>query len=569
VRANRFRSQFHKVVMPLLVGALTMGSAVFADDANNPDSFKTPKTAPDTTVTTPGNAPAVDLHFPLDSNSDITTGPAGCPMLVIDGNVWDIKTAAIHVLLEDAPPPRTRRALSDNGKYFAAIIDEGATPKSIGVWNCDTGKKICDIPLDGKQQIDVILFSRNNYLIYSGRSIPDLYVWDVAGNQQMDPLAIKAERNDQGHVAFSPDGQYFTAVVKDKLTLFRTATGKPITQMSPPKHIEQYRPKPANDAAATNNPKPARIEAPNPRMMAIPDNDYVFVYAWLQSMEFSPDGKEIAAVSTYPVPRLIVWDILGHVEVDEILAVPQMAFWENKVEWFPDKSGWFVDGCVIPRDVKKPVMTFLRGMVSPKPWLCDSNHVLAALPSNPGVYQSYEIPWKDIKESLAMMKHPRESLLSPTTFVSVKVDAGDLTGDAPAAAKQIADAFTTRLHRDGIPVSDGNDTVFTLKLSEKPGDTLPIYERQSPFDFRGKDTGQTMTEQKGALVVELTTKGDDTVLWRDTINATSSRSFQEQINDAAIRKSMLDGLSMRLSGINPPYFIPKDEKKLALPVVMQ
>ncbi len=34
--------------------------------------------------------------------------------------------------------------------------------------------------------------------------------------------------------------------------------------------------------------------------------DAVFIYAWMQDIKFSPDGLEIAAISTHPIPRLIV-----------------------------------------------------------------------------------------------------------------------------------------------------------------------------------------------------------------------------------------------------------------------
>ena len=93
-----------------------------------------------------------------------------------------------------------------------------------------------------------------------------------------------------------------------------------------------------------------------------------------------------------------------------------------------------------------------------------------------------------------------------------------------------------RLQNDGIRVEAGRPTTFRLRFSENAGDTLPIYERQNPFDFQGRDTGRTATEAEGSLVVELVA-GDKT-LWRDTISASSSRSFREEINDTTVRNNI-------------------------------
>ncbi len=95
--------------------------------------------------------------------------------------------------------------------------------------------------------------------------------------------------------------------------------------------------------------------------------------------------------------------------------------------------------------------------------------------------------------------------------------------------------------------------MFTLRVSEKAGDTLPIYQRQSPFDLRGKDTGRKATERLGTLVVELTTKGQAAPLWREKLEGTSRRSFSEEINDATMRKSLMESLSHEISELPMPY----------------
>ena len=134
---------------------------------------------------------------------------------------------------------------------------------------------------------------------------------------------------------------------------------------------------------------------------------------------------------------------------------------------------------------------------------------------------------------------------------------------------QAGDALGQRLQRDGIKIANGQKTTFHLRSSEQAGDTLPIYSCQSPFDFRGNDTGRTATERKGSLVVELTAAGEESPLWREALDASSARSFREDINDASIRTTMLESLTHQIGELYLPYFIAKDEKLLALPAVFQ
>ena len=70
-------------------------------------------------------------------------------------------------------------------------------------------------------------------------------------------------------------------------------------------------------------------------------------------------------------------------------------------------------------------------------------------------------------------------------------------------------------------------------------------------------------------ILELTADGEAAPLWREALDASSARSFREDINDANIRKTMLESLTRQIGELYLPYFIPKDEKRLALPVVFQ
>ena len=53
------------------------------------------------------------------------------------------------------------------------------------------------------------------------------------------------------------------------------------------------------------------------------------------------------------------------------------------------------------------------------------------------------------------------------------------------------------------------------------------------------------------------------------LDAASSRSFHERINDVSNRKSMLRDLAQQIKEQAFPHFIPESEELLALPVVIR
>jgi len=516
------------------------------------------------------DAPPTDTDFevriPFNDNSHVTFGPAGCPVIVCGNDVWNVRRNEIQTQLDGEIERNALTVLSDDGRYFAAGMkskNQEETP--VQVWSTESGEKVCEIPGAPNRFVDLMLFSRNKYLILGGRSTPDLRVWDIEEQKESKPIDIKAKRIEQGKAAFSADGELFLAIVNDKLTLFRTATGKAVTVMSPPRRM-------VRDAAPAPNAPPAKPVRGKPAAIPAGDpTDAIFIYAWMQALKFSPDGTEIAAVSTHPDPRLIVWDVKGKLLFDEPLMLPRMAFWEHSLQWLPDKTGWLVSGHIIDRVTKRAVVGIRKTFGNDlRVWLYDTDHLVGAFPHQPAELQSYVIPWKKIRESAELMSDPNAGLLGPSQSVSIAIDfGGQLSGDANQTAAMIANALGKRLQRDGIKVANGQKTQFKLRFSEQAGDTLPIYERQSPFDLRGQATGRNATERKGSLVVELTADGESAPLWRDSLNANSARSFREEINDVNIRKTMLESLTHQIQELYLPYFIPKDEEFLALPVVFQ
>jgi hypothetical protein len=493
-----------------------------------------------------------EVRIPFENAEEIVFGPLGCPVVIAGQNVWDLAAGRIAQTLEGEREMRSLAAISANGAWFAAANKSpNQEDTAIDVWNTATGKKVLTIPGDAERYADVIAFTRDKYLAIAGRSSPEIQVWDVETGKQAKSLTAPTERLDRGKLAFTADGQYY-AVAEKQLGVFKTATGKQVAQMAAALSMERS----GQKSGTPRRPAP---------------DDTVFVNAWMADMEFSPDSQELAGVSTHPQPRLLCWDNRGKLVLDEPLEqLPVISSTEHDVQWLPDKSGWVVSGNVYDRAAKRVVLGVRKEFGEELlVHLLDKDRLLGEFPHDPQAVTAIQIPWERIRASLTAMNDGTPALLSPTSPVSINIQLGATRGDQQESARAIGDALVERLARDGVVVERGKSTVFQVKFAETAGDQLPIYERQSPFDFRGHDTGRRATEAKGSLVVELRVEGESQPLWRDTVDAANSTSFQEDINDATIRKSMLENLAREIAELNIPYFIPKSEELLALPVVIE
>ena len=203
------------------------------------------------------------------------------------------------------------------------------------------------------------------------------------------------------------------------------------------------------------------------------------------------------------------------------------------------------------------------------PHLLDGERVIGVFGQDRNQLQTITVPWDKIKASLKQLAMKADAYLTPGEAVSLEVNLTRLRGDEAETRAFLTDAITKRLARDGIAVAANRPTVLKVRLAEQAGETLPIYERQSPFDLRGNDTGRKATEAKGSAVLEIAAKGEAQPLWRGHLNSTNARSFREEITDATVRKSMFEDLTRQLNAMDVPYFIPKSKDVVALPAVVE
>ncbi len=152
--------------------------------------------------------------------------------------------------------------------------------------------------------------------------------------------------------------------------------------------------------------------------------------------------------------------------------------------------------------------------------------------------------------------------------MSVTVDlAGEPRGDAAQTRADLLKAVSDGLAAWGLVVADGQPATFHVTFEEAAGETLPVYDRQSPFDLTGTDTGRKATASKCKATVELRTAASDAAVWSQQLGGNSPRSMAGPVDDASLRAAMLQTLCSGLRQLTFPTFVPAGPGLQPLPIV--
>lgn len=491
----------------------------------------------------------------INERSAITSGGVGCPVILGGSAVFstdfDSESSKQIGKLNCEIGSRTLTALASDGTHVAVAKKSKANKDVmlVSVYDLKTGKKTSEIPGKVGERVETLLITRGKYVAIAGHGSDTIRVWNgVTGKLVKEFEMPKGTRLDQGNVAFTRDGKYMAVVQRKKLVVIKVATEKVVATMEPPRMVDR-----------DGNPTGRSTSSPSS------------LYAWIQDLEFSPDGTELAAVTTHGGTRLFCWNKNAKLVVNQPFSTTQRnAFWENDLQWMPDGKSWLVAGNLIDRENGRVLLAFEKKFGKDTRMVAhDQNTMLGRLGSAPNTISKVEIPWAKIDRARQAIADKEPAIIAPHQSVDIRLEFGKTLGAAADAKKSIVEAVQNRLKRDGINYEAGAPNYFKLRLSESAGDTLPIYERQSAFDRRGHDTGRTIAETKGSLVVEFYAEGNDAPVWREVLDAKSSRSFREEINSRTVRESMLNRLSSDLGRMQIPYFMPVDKSLPSLPMIFE
>ncbi|WP_425614843.1 WD40 repeat domain-containing protein [Anatilimnocola sp. NA78] len=492
------------------------------------------------------------LSIPGLNAKSVTFGGPGCPVVLISNRIHEISTGKAVCSLTVPDLLFRMGALSGDGKYVAVCNRMSQEGEKILVFNAQTGESVMEIPKASARDT-LLVFSFNKYLIANSTDNNSLDVWDLETKAKKKSIPLAGQRIEWEKVSFSGDGRSFCMVGDEGPVVCDTATGKVQAQLSLAAPVTVAKGNRGLPNPRAGQPNPSARQA----MMAAR-----FALAWTKSLSFSPDSDEIACFTTHPHPRLICWSRQGKMLLD--IPIPESRD-QTPIVWLPEKTGWLVNQMIVDRTSKRAVMKLGRDASA----VALSKDQLFGLFGEAGSLDTFTIPWEDLRKSLKAMASRTPAILAPYQAVSIEVKVDQARGDIAELTKVVTEAVTKRLERDGVAVKPGQPTTFRITVSEKAGELLPIYERTSRFDFQGRDTGNKATEANGTASVEIIAAGEAEPIWRDVLKSTNSTSFKKEINDATVRESMLENLGLQLNRLNLPYFIPKAEDLLALPVMVQ
>lgn len=504
-------------------------------------------------------AATVNIPIPRKGNGyPVTYAPSTNPTVIVGNEVYSLRDSKLIARL-DGTYDRGPTALSVDGRYFAAMAPEknGVKAGAVNLWDTATGQVAQTFDIGDKDREVQFLAINTKHLIAACRGNNDNFVevWDIATGKCARNFGIDGQVGPE-RMALTPDGRYLAVVGRNHLRVFNVTTGNPAVTMRqpvvlvPPRVIDPKRPA----------PKPEAI-------------DVVFLYAWCRGIAFSPTGKELLGVFDHQGPRLIIWDNQGNVVLNEPLPV-EISIHNSlgNVIGNPEGTHVLIQGRnLFDRKLKRIVWR------TEVPWATDvpprfiktDTVVLPRGGARGETLEAVQLPMDRLSKSIAAMNSPKAAAhYKPGQSVSVQVDVQEVRfGDRETTRKQLEEAIAARLTKDGIKVAPGQPTTVFISYDEKAGGTAKVVEKTSPFDRVGRDTGKTVEDSRGIVVIELRVKGQDKPVWSTEDKASSARSFRGEVTDQVVRTSMFESMVGKIRELELPFFLPADNAVEALPII--
>ncbi|MFN3152408.1 WD40 repeat domain-containing protein [Bremerella sp.] len=460
------------------------------------------------------------ITIPADQKAQITMGPAGCPVIMVNRQAWHIKSMKVVQTLQEGWEIGDYRCLSANGKYFAAF--EGtwhSRGKDINVWNLVTGEIVATIPGKSSCIYPVMKIMYNRYLLAAPDTGETLTIWDLEQNKKTRDVLVRTRDIEEGQLTVSPDGKYLALCEGDKVSVMTLADGRYVGNLAAP----------LRDPTSTTG-------------WTVGARD-------IKDLEFSPDGQEMAALySSFSKQRLVVWDGKGQITHDIPLNIPYGRLNAYSLSWLPDQKGWIVDGNVIDRETKKILVQFKRPRNdNDEIAVLDTYFLMGRFGEEAEAITMIGLPWESIDSSLEAMNTVDNAILGPGVKLSLYVYLrGQRSPTVDKARAAIGDAIVNRLKVDKMLYAPDQECFFRFNA-----------EPASP------------EHQYGQLKLELLEKGSDEPIWSHAISDRAATGFLQGLDKGEISDASASMVASEISQVQIPYFMPRTADFLPLPFVVQ
>ena len=462
---------------------------------------------------------ASDINIPADQKAQVTMGPPGCPVVMVNRQAWHIKSKKVVQTIQEGWDIGDYRCLSANGKYFAAF--EGAWHNrgdAINVWNLVTGELVATVPGKSSSIYPVMKIMYNRYLLAAPNTGQTLTIWDVEQNKKVRDVLVRTSDIKEGQLTVSPDGKYLALCEGDKVSVMTLADGR-------------YA---GNLAAPLRDPTSS--------------TGWTVGAGDIKDLEFSPDGQEMAALySSFFKQRLVVWNGQGQITHDIPLNIPYGRLNAYSLSWLPDQKGWVVDGNVIERASKKITVQFKRPRNdTDEIAVLDRYFLLGRFGEDAESITMIGLPWEEVERSLGAMNSVADPIIGPGVQLSLYVYMRGQRGESVDKARAaVGDAIVARLKMDNM-----------------------LYAADQEAYYRFNAEPASPEHKYGQLKLELLLKGSDDPIWSHTLSSFSSSSFLQGLDNGVIEDRAISSVTREIGQLQIPYFIPSNTDFLPLPLVV-
>ena len=135
------------------------------------DPFASKEDAPDTPAlssdkTSSSSSGWRGTAVAINGSDRITSGGIGCPVIVVGSVVFSTEKLERQTELEIDHRSYAQTALSSDGSYFAIASKlPNQSDTSVNVMDVSTGKKVSEISGAKDEYLDVLLITRNKYVV--------------------------------------------------------------------------------------------------------------------------------------------------------------------------------------------------------------------------------------------------------------------------------------------------------------------------------------------------------------------------------------------------------------------
>ncbi|OAI56641.1 hypothetical protein AYO47_02020 [Planctomyces sp. SCGC AG-212-M04] len=451
--------------------------------------------------------------------------------------------------IKGKPGKAIKRALSPDGQYLAqALLD---TPGQIEVWSLATGQMTASFKTSEiKTSLHLLDFAGPDQVLThtlgqdGGKFRRTVALWNPKTGEKI--REFESEKHLQDNYGISPGGRYLAAWTIPGVVVLDLQTGTQAGDFTPP------------DKTAEGK------------------------YVSVGGVRFSPDGKEIAVISTGSEAELIcIYDVATGEEKAQ-LNVPASAkssvkhpasYKGPKVEFVTEPNGFLLYGsALVDRETGLHLWTYQMGDLEFAHWrriLTPAGLITSAGETSRKKMVVVPFPGETIQKSVEAYRKGDSGLVTVGSKVKLDVKVGAVRFQKPEETKAaIESALTERLSIDGLEVSPAGTTVLAVQYQESAGKVLQEVQGGTVFGG-GTPTGRTVQSTAGDVKISWTSADKKTKVFEQNFSLDPGYlriSDSKELTEEKARGQVFEILKRQLADLPLPYFVPNDKSLSVLPV---